>query len=156
MSLLAWNLILAGMWMAMTELSGTNLFIGFVLGYFVLWISPGMARRTRYFRRAGQGLRFAGFFLKELVVATARITYDVLTPTPYMNPAVIGIPLDVETDVEIALLAIVVTLTPGSLALDVSSDRKTLYVHAMYMADPETVRRDIKRGFERRILELMR
>ena len=156
MSLLVWNLVLAGTWMAMTELSGTNLLIGFALGYFVLWISPGVNRRTRYFQRVGQGLRFAGFFLKELAVATARITYDVLTPTPYMNPAVIGVPLDVETDAEIAMLAIVVTLTPGSLALDVSSDRKTLYVHAMYMTDPETVRRDIKRGFERRILELLR
>jgi multicomponent Na+:H+ antiporter subunit E len=154
--MLVWNIILAGMWMAMTELSGTNLFIGFVLGYFVLWLSPGVAQRTHYFRRVGQGLRFTGFFLRELVVATARISYDVLTPTPYMKPAVIGVPLDVETDAEIALLAIVVTLTPGSLALDVSSDRKTLYVHAMYVTDPEALRRDIKRGFERRILELLR
>jgi multicomponent Na+:H+ antiporter subunit E len=154
--MLVWNLVLAGLWMAMTELSGTNLFIGFVLGYFVLWVSPGVAQRTHYFRRVGQGLRFTGFFLRELAVATARISYDVLTPTPYMKPAVIGIPLDVETDAEIALLAIVVTLTPGSLALDVSSDRKTLYVHAMYVTDPEALRRDIKRGFERRILELLR
>lgn len=156
MRMLVWNLVLAGTWMAMTELSGTNLFIGFVLGYFVLWVSPGVAQRTRYFHRVGQGLRFLGFFLRELAVATARIAYDVLTPTPYMKPAVIGIPLDVETDMEIALLAIVVTLTPGSLALDVSSDRKTLYVHAMYVTDPEALRRDIKRGFERRILELLR
>lgn len=156
MRMLVWNLVLAGTWMAMTELSGTNLFIGFVLGYFVLWLSPGMAPRTRYFRRVGQGVRFLGLFLKELAVSTARIAYDVLTPTAYMRPAVIGIPLDVETDVEIAMLAIVVTLTPGSLALDVSSDRKTLYVHVMYAEDPETVRRDIKRGFERRILELLR
>ncbi|HZI16580.1 MAG TPA: Na+/H+ antiporter subunit E [Myxococcus sp.] len=156
MRMLVWNIVLAGMWMAMTELSGTNLFIGFVLGYFVLWLSPGAAQRTHYFRRVGQGLRFTGFFLRELVVSTARISYDVLTPTPYMKPAVIGVPLDVETDAEIALLAIVVTLTPGSLALDVSSDRKTLYVHAMYVTDPEALRRDIKRGFERRILELLR
>lgn len=156
MNLLLWNLFLAGLWMAMTELSATQLLIGFVLGYFILWISPGMAQRSRYFLRVSQALRFAGFFLRELTIASARVAHDVLTPTPYMKPAVLGIPLDVETDAEIAMLAIVVTLTPGTLALDVSTDRKTLYVHAMYVTDPETIRRDIKQGFERRILELLR
>lgn len=156
MKTLVWNLVLAGTWMAMTELSAAHLLIGFVLGYFVLWISPGMAQRTRYFKRVGQGLRFAGFFLRELAVASARVAYDVLTPTPYMKPAVIAVPLDVETDAEIALLGIVVTLTPGTLALDVSTDRKTMYVHVMYVTTPEAIRRDIKQGFERRVLELLR
>lgn len=156
MNLLLWNLLLAGVWMAVTELSATHLLIGFVLGYFVLWLSPGLAQRSRYFRRVGQWVRFAGFFLRELSVATARVAYDVLTPTPYMKPSVLGIPLDAKTDAEIAMLAIVVTLTPGTLALDVSSDRKTLYVHAMYVKDPEEIRREIKQGFERRILELLR
>jgi multicomponent Na+:H+ antiporter subunit E len=156
MSMLVWNLLLAGIWMAMTELSTAHLIIGFVLGYFVLWLSPGMAQRSQYFRRVGQWVRFAGYFLRELTIATGRVAYDVLTPTPYMKPSVLGIPLDVETDMEIAMLAIVVTLTPGTLALDISSDRKTLYIHAMYVADPDAIRRDIKQGFERRILELLR
>ncbi|WP_224242823.1 Na+/H+ antiporter subunit E [Hyalangium gracile] len=150
------NLALAGIWMAMTELSATQLIIGFALGYFVLWFSPGLAHRSNYFRRVGQGLRFTGFFLRELAIATARVAHDVLTPTPYMKPSVLGIPLDAETDAEIAMLAIVVTLTPGTLALDISSDRKTLYIHAMYVSDPEATRREIKQGFERRILELLR
>jgi multicomponent Na+:H+ antiporter subunit E len=156
MNVLLSNLLLAGVWMALTSLSTTNLVVGFLLGYFVLWMSPGVARRTGYFRKASQGVRFAGFFLRELAIATARVSYDVLTPTAYMKPAVVGIPLDAETDAEIATLAILITLTPGTLALDVSADRKVLYVHAMYVTDPEALRREIKRGFERRVLELLR
>lgn len=156
MKVLMWNIFLAGAWAALTSLSATNLAVGFLLGYFVLWMSPGLSRGTGYFRKVSQGVRFAGFFLRELAVATARIAYDVLTPTAYMKPAVVGIPLDAETDAEIATLAILITLTPGTLALDVSSDRKTLYVHAMYVTDPEALRREIKRGFERRVLELLR
>jgi multicomponent Na+:H+ antiporter subunit E len=150
------NILLAGVWTAMTELSAANLAVGFLLAYGVLWLSPGLARKTSYFRKTGQALRFAGFFLRELAIATAKVSYDVVTPTAYMRPAVIGIPLDVESDAEIATLAILITLTPGTLALDVSSDRKTLYVHAMYVTDPEAIRREIKRGFERRVLELLR
>jgi multicomponent Na+:H+ antiporter subunit E len=156
MKLFLWNTLLAGTWMALTSASASNLVAGFVLGYAVLWMAPGLSQRTSYFRKPVQLVRFAGFFLGELALATARVSYDVLTPTEYMRPAVIGIPLDAETDAEIATLAILITLTPGTLALDVSSDRKTLYVHAMYVTDPEALRREIKRGFERRVLELLR
>ncbi len=60
------------------------------------------------------------------------------------------------SDVEITLLANLVTLTPGTLSLDVSEDRSTLFVHAMFVDDPDVLRREIKHGFERRVLELLR
>jgi multicomponent Na+:H+ antiporter subunit E len=40
------------------------------------------------------------------------------------------------------------------VALDISENRRTLLVHAMFAANADQVRRDIKLGFERRILEL--
>jgi multicomponent Na+:H+ antiporter subunit E len=73
-----------------------------------------------------------------------------------MRPGVVAIPLDVKTDIQIALLANLVTLTPGSISLDISGDRSVLYLHVMYIEEPEAVRREIKEGFERRILEAFR
>jgi multicomponent Na+:H+ antiporter subunit E len=69
---------------------------------------------------------------------------------------VIGIPLEAKTDLEITVLANLITMTPGTLSLDVSPDRKTLYVHAMYIKNPEALRFDIKENLERRVLELLR
>lgn len=76
----------------------------------------------------------------------------------YVCPGVVAIPLDARTDAEIALLANLITLTPGSVALDLSEDRRVLYVHAMYIdgGDVEAYRRSIKEGLERRVLELLR
>jgi multicomponent Na+:H+ antiporter subunit E len=51
---------------------------------------------------------------------------------------------------------VVVTLTPGSLSLDVSEDRSKLYVHTMFLETPEALSKEIKDGFERRVLELLR
>ena len=150
------NVALAVGWAALTQFSVANLLLGFVLGYLILWASPSVAQRNTYFLRGRQIAGFSLFFLKELVLATLRISYDVLTPTHRMTPAVLAIPLDARTDGEITFLAVVVSLTPGTLALDVSSDRRVLYIHAMYAAEPEAVRRGIKQGFERRILELLR
>jgi multicomponent Na+:H+ antiporter subunit E len=73
-----------------------------------------------------------------------------------MRPGVIAIPLDAQTDIEITVLANLISLTPGTLSLDVSADRQTLYIHTMYLDDPEAARRGIKRGFERRVLAVTR
>ena len=73
-----------------------------------------------------------------------------------MRPGVVAIPLDAETDAEITLLANLITLTPGTLSLDVSDDRRVLYIHAMYVDDVEELRRSIKDGFEKRVMELLR
>jgi multicomponent Na+:H+ antiporter subunit E len=74
-----------------------------------------------------------------------------LSEGAYICPGVIGIPLDVRTDVEISLLANLITLTPGSVSLDLSADRKVLFIHAMYIDN-----QDIEEGLERRVLELLR
>jgi multicomponent Na+:H+ antiporter subunit E len=74
-----------------------------------------------------------------------------------MHPGVIAVPLDARTDAEITLLANLITLTPGTLSIDVSADRKVLYIHTMDLGDdPVRFRREIKEGFERRLLEVMR
>jgi multicomponent Na+:H+ antiporter subunit E len=101
-------------------------------------------------------LGFVAFYLKELVLSNLRVAYDALTPTHYMSPAFVGIPLDVKTDFEILLLANLITMTPGTVSLDLSSDRRTLYVHAMYVTDADTLRRKIKADLERRVIQLLR
>jgi multicomponent Na+:H+ antiporter subunit E len=98
------------------------------------------------------------FYLKELSIASLRVAYDVVTPKDHMKPAVIAIPLEAKTDLEITLLANFITLTPGTLSIDVSKDRKTLYIHEVYVkeGDKDRVVQQIKNGFERRILKITR
>jgi multicomponent Na+:H+ antiporter subunit E len=153
-----WNILLALIWVAITEeFTGPNLVIGFVLGYLILGFAQAtVATQSPYFRKVWQLVSFLVYFLQEMLLANLRVAYDVVTPTYYMRPAVVAIPLEAKTDVEITLLSMFITLTPGTLSLDVSTDRKVLYIHAMFAADPEALRREIKEGFERRLLELLR
>jgi multicomponent Na+:H+ antiporter subunit E len=73
-----------------------------------------------------------------------------------MKPGIVKIPLTANTDLEITLLANLISLTPGTLSLDVSDDRKVLYVHAMYVKDREQFILGIKNGFEKKLLEIIR
>ena len=99
---------------------------------------------------------FIAFYIKELVLASLRVAYDVLRPAYHIRPAILAIPLDAKTDLEILLLANLINMTPGSLSIDVSSDRRVLYVHAMYVDNPDALRHEIKSSLERRILALLR
>jgi multicomponent Na+:H+ antiporter subunit E len=157
MRLFVVNLLLALLWVALgARFTLPNLIVGFLLGYLVTYLGERGSSEGRYFKRVPLAIGVALFFLGELVRSSLRIAWDVLTPTHRMRPAVIGVPLEAKTDAEITLLAQLISLTPGSLSLDVSSDRKTLYVHVMYVDDVNETRRRIKEGFETRVLRLLR
>lgn len=150
------NILLALAWMALTgSFTVGGFFTGFLFSFCVIWIGRRDQAVTGYRRRLLAVAGFIPFFLKEMVVANLRVAYDVLTPHDYMKPGIVAVPLDLHSDLQITLLATCVTLTPGTLSLHISDDRRTLYVHAMYVDDPALVVREIKEGFERRIREIV-
>ena len=152
-----WHILLALSWAAITGLfSWSNVLAGFILAYLALFVAQRAIGSYTYFRRIDRVLRFAVFYVWELILANLRVAYDVMTPRHRIRPGVVAIPLDARTDAEITLLANLITLTPGSVSLDVSSDRRFLYLHAMYIDDVEEFRQSIKDTLERRVLEVLR
>jgi multicomponent Na+:H+ antiporter subunit E len=151
------NLLLAISWMLLVgEVSAATFSAGLLIGYALLWLSRSAWKESRYFRKLPKVLGFFLYFLKELVIANLKVAFDIVTPKNYMKPGIIAVPLDVKSDIEITLFANLVTLTPGTLSLDVSEDRSTLYVHALYVEDAGQFRSTLKEGLEKRLLEVMR
>jgi multicomponent Na+:H+ antiporter subunit E len=151
------NLLLALAWSALQgEVSLANLVTGHVFGYLILLglVKGGVFGESRYVGKVYLALGLAAFFLWELVRASLRLALDVATPHYQMTPGILAVPLDVKREPEILLLTMLINLTPGSLALDVSNDRKVMYLHVMYIDNPDAARAEIKRGFERRVLQL--
>jgi multicomponent Na+:H+ antiporter subunit E len=140
------------------DFSLETLLIGQVFGYLILavLVRGGVLRESRYIGRVSRVVKLAGYFLSELVLANLRLALDVATPRFHIKPGIIAVPLDATRESEILLLSMLINTTPGSVALDVSPDRKLLYVHVMYMSTPDAARSEIKNGFERRVLELLR
>ena len=97
---------------------------------------------------------FIMFYLKEVISANLRIARDILSPHLDASPGVIAVPLDELSDLQMMALSNLITMTPGTLSLDISDDRRSLYVHAMYVDDPEMLRREIKDGYEKKIKEI--
>lgn len=151
------NLILAFVWAALNGGIGLpSLVVGFLIGYLVLFILQPLLGMSRYCGKLFDGVSLAIYFVYELIVSSLEVTWDVLTPVQKSKPAIIAVPLEASTDAEITVLANLVSLTPGSLSIDLSDDRSHLLVHAMFVDDPEAFKAEIKNGMERRVLEAMR
>jgi len=151
------NILLAIAWMLLTgELTAENFIEGLIIGYIILWVSKAALGGTKYFKKIPKAISFFFYFVKELIVANLKVAFDIITPKDYMRPGIVAVPLDAETDMEITLLANLITLTPGTLSLDVSTDKKVLYIHTLYLDDTEKFRTEIKNGMEKRLLEVLR
>lgn len=150
------NILLAIAWVALTgEFNAGNFTIGFIIVYLLLTLTRPSSSAKAYTDRVRRIFSFSLYFLKELVVSSLWVTVQVLSPTFKMTPAVVAVPLDIRSDAGITLLGNLITLTPGTLTLEVAADRSQIFVHAMHVDDVEVFRQTIKQGFERRIIEVM-
>lgn len=157
MNLFLVNVLLALAWSAVTgEFSLLNFAFGFVLAIFALSLIREQVGSVGYFSRARRVVSLLLLFLYELVLSAWRVAVMVLSPNMNLKPGIFAYPLRVDRDFEITMLANLITLTPGTLSVDVSDDRRTLYVHAIDASNPDATRRDIAEGFERKIMEAFR
>ena len=157
MRMVGWNLALSLAWCALVgRLTLLDLVVGYVIGYGLLgWLIPAPSARD-YVRRIPRVFVFMLVYAYEVTISTLRIAWEVVTPTPRRNPGMVEVPLDVTTDAEIAVLANLITFTPGTITVDVADDRSYLIVHDMFLNDPDVSRRYIKQRYERWVLRLMR
>lgn len=150
------NVLLALAWTTLTgRFDPPDLLFGFALGYLLLFLFRRQFGAETYVRKFPLVVRFLLYFVWELVKANYNVLIAVLfTPISKLRPGIVGVPIDLKSDAEITMLANMITLTPGTLSLDVSDDCRCLYVHALEVDDPETFRRDTKQGFERAVREV--
>lgn len=152
------NLLLTLAWAALQgDFSLGNLLIGFAVGYVILGLlARGGVLPSTYQKKVRGVLSLAWFLFRAFIVANVKMAIDVVRPARYLSPGIVRIPLDVQSDYEILLFATIINLTPGTIAVDVSNDRKALFLHVMHARSPDAVRKEIKGDFERRVLEVLR
>lgn len=155
MSLFLTGFLFVIIWLA---ISGSYTLPNLLLGMIVAAVSLGLIRH-QLVRSDSRRVHFvpllslALLFIKELALSAWTVAKLVVRPKMELKPGIFAYPLTVRGDFEIALLANLITLTPGTLSVDVTDDRKILYVHALDCRDVEATRSSIADGFERKIME---
>ena len=103
-------------------------------------------------------LRLATAFLRDLVLSSIQVAVAVLSPRDITRPRFVTVPLKrARSGLEITMVANYITLTPGTLTVDVSPDGSTLLVHALLAGESgDAVRADIRDGIEARVTRVTR
>jgi multicomponent Na+:H+ antiporter subunit E len=155
LTLLFVNLGLAVLWQIFLPAWGaTDYLIGFVIGALAL-----IVYERSYGWRIWWLLSFVGVVLWDLVRSNLKMMWQSVQPHPYFDPGIVAIPLTIDSNLEVIILATVITLGPGSLSMDLrwnERGQRILYVHFLVVEDPEQVRQSIKSNFERRLLLVTR
>ena len=149
--------ILALIWAGISgNFTGLNLLFGGLIGAVAVLVLREALAGPRSSRRIRRVLSLAILFLYELMASAVRVALVVVRPgmSKAVRPAIVAVPLSVKSEAEITLLANLITLTPGTLSVDVSADKSVLYVHALYMDDRDAMIADIANGFEKKIREV--
>ncbi len=104
--------------------------------------------------RPWQALRFIGVFAADIFTANWRVARQVIGPLYRLSPAFVEVPLDLRDPFLATLLGSIVSLTPGTVAIDVDQQRWVLLVHALDAPDPQALVREIKERYEQPLKEI--
>jgi multicomponent Na+:H+ antiporter subunit E len=160
------NFILSVIWMSLQEsFTLIDFFVGFVVGFTIIALTQNVLREQlparsqplrpeAYPLQTWRAIKFIAFGLWSIIKANIDVARIIVRPRLNIKPGIIAIPLDVRSDVGITVLANLITLTPGTVTMDISSDKKTIYVHCIDIQDADAIRDDIKQNFESRVMEL--
>ena len=151
------NFFIALVWMFMsTSFTASTFIIGFLIGLLLIIMTRRFFPERLYIWRLWATLKLALLFFKELTLSNISVLQVVLRPKMDIQPMIFALPTDLEHDWEITLLSSLITLTPGTIVLNVSDDQKTLYIHAIDVDDVDDAIDSIKNSFEKAIKEVSR
>ncbi|MET3727708.1 multicomponent Na+:H+ antiporter subunit E [Fictibacillus halophilus] len=151
------NLLIGVIWMFLSEsYSFASFIVGFVIGAALLYLLNRFIPDSYYFKHVRAILYLIFLFIKELLLANIEVLKWVYKPRLDFQPGILALPIDVKKNWEITLLANLITLTPGTLSVDVSRDQRYIYIHAIDLPDVNETIVSIKESFEKAIREVTR
>jgi multicomponent Na+:H+ antiporter subunit E len=148
--------VLALLWLTLVwvllwnDLSVANVLGGLLAGAFVLVLFPLFGSRGTALVRPLHVVRFVAYFVFLVVKANLQVAYAVLRPS-IVREAIVAVRVTSAGDWLLVLLANCITLTPGTLSVDLRRQPDVLYIHTLLYDDAAVVRRDVLL-FERSIL----
>lgn len=115
-----------------------------------------MSRKKKSFMRKLFGwICFLGFYVGEVVKSNLYILWDVLTPGHLGNPCIVALTIPEEmTDTQVLIVSNLITMTPGTLSLELTEDRAKLLIHILYTGDLDKTRYHLTQNYVHRVLSL--
>ncbi|MCZ8131251.1 MAG: Na+/H+ antiporter subunit E [Steroidobacteraceae bacterium] len=154
-----WSVALVLIWLSLNGSASAGhwllaLVLGFALPYATRRFWPARPAARRPLRAFARWVAFVLLVIGDVIVANFQVARAVLSPVRRLSPGFAEVPIDLDDERAVVVLAHTITLTPGTLSVDVAPDRRSITIHALDMPDPAATVREIKDRYERRIAEI--
>lgn len=151
------NLIIAFVWMFLNNAwNGVGFLIGYLLGLLLIGGLRRFFPQRFYIVRVWAIMKLIALLFKELVRASIEVIRQIMKPKLDIRPGIFTYQTQLSSDWEVTLLCLLISLTPGSLPLEISGNQRKLYIHAIDIKDKQKMSDDIKNTFEKAIMEVTR
>ncbi len=149
------SFVLLVVWLLLNNtLSAGHILLGSVIALVLPWATAGFWAEQLHLHKPGLALRFLLLVLWDITVANIQVAKLILSPRRKLRPAFIHYPLDMDNDFAITVLAATISLTPGTVSIDVNGDHSVLLLHGLDVDDEAALIAEIKRRYEAPIKEI--
>ena len=151
------NLIIAFVWMFLNNAwNGVGFLTGYLLGLLLIGSMRRFFPHRLYIVRVWAIIKLIALLFKELVRASIEVIRQIVKPKLDIRPGIFTYQTQLSSDWEVTLLCLLISLTPGSLPLEISGNQRKLFIHALDIKDEQKMSDDIKNTFEKAIMEVTR
>lgn len=148
-------LVLWAIWLLLhNTLEPGHIVLGFILATFIPWLTSGFWPEQICLRKPFTLFKFLGIVLWDMLVANFTVAKLILGKNDHLQPGFICIDLDITNPVGISLLANTISLTPGTVSCDLSTDHRQLLIHGLHIEDAQATIDEIKKRYEKPLMEV--
>ena len=151
------NLAISFLWMFLNDSwTGAQFLTGYLAGLFIIYSVRRFFNMKFYLKTVIAVVKLGFIFIKELILSSVLVIKQILEPKMSIKPGVLVYDTVLESDVEVTLISLLITLTPGSVVIEVSDDNKKLLLHIMDMPVSSIVVLNSLKIYEKAIMEVTR
>lgn len=151
------SLLLFAVWLLLNNtVAPGHIVLATFLAIVIPLITSGMQDSQPSFHKPLVTLRYVVMVIGDIIVANFEVAALVIGPNKKLNPAFIAVPIEIEHELPITILASTVSLTPGTVSAEISEDKQWLYVHVLHMTDKDELIALIKQRYERPLREIFK
>ena len=153
------NIFIAFLWMLLIDedhINTSTFFGGFLVGIGIIFLMHRFFGTEFYLRRVYAAFKLLLIFIRELIQSSVLVLKQILSPTLKIQPGIFRHETVLESDLEITMISLLLTLTPGSVVMEVSPEGNVLYIHAMDVENEREAILSQLRNFEKAIMEVTR
>lgn len=148
------SVVLLLTWLLLNEFSLGHVLLGGFLAVLIPWLVAPLSDPQVPVRKPLKALQYALIVLWDILRSNIEVAVIVMRANRRLQPALLALPLDIQGDLPQALLASTISLTPGTVSMDFSEDRKWLYIHALHVTDEQAMLSSIKERYEAPLKEI--